>query len=144
MPTPFPHHYQVSLEAGYGEGVLSSESRPPLLAGAPPEFDGRSDVWSPEHLLLSALVVCHYTTFQALAGRAKLEIQGYHASARGELAKTKEGLAFTSFEIEVTVEVPPDAAAHAQGLLQAAKDHCLVANALKTPVTLRSSVRRAA
>jgi organic hydroperoxide reductase OsmC/OhrA len=144
MPIPFPHHYRIDLEAGFGQATVSSESRPPVLVGAPPEFDGRSDVWSPEHLLLSALAVCQYTTFQALARRAQLEILGYHSSARGELAKTREGLAFTTLEIDVTLDVPPESAAHAQSLLQTAKEHCLVANALKTPVLLRSLIRHAA
>jgi len=144
MPMPFPHHYEVELEAGYGEGVVSSGSRPPLLGGAPPEFDGRADVWSPEHLLLSALALCHYTTFEALARRAQLEILGYHTAVRGELGKTKEGLAFTHLGLEVTVDVREESAAHAQSLLQTAKQHCLVANALKVPVELRSAVRVAA
>jgi len=144
MPTPFPHHYEVSLEAGYGEGVVSSDTRPPLLVGAPPEFDGRAGVWSPEHLLVSALAVCHYTTFEFLARRAGLEVRDYHASARAELAKTKDGLAFTRFELEVTLDVPPESAELALRLLQNAKDHCLVAGALKAPVVLRSVVRRAA
>jgi len=97
MPAPFPHRYEVSFQAAGPGGWLSSGTRCPFEGGAPPEFDGRDDVWSPEHLLLSALALCHFTTFQALARRARLDVIGYRSEAEGELSKTPEGLAFSKY-----------------------------------------------
>lgn len=84
MPAPFPHHYDVRFEAQGRDGWFTSGPRPPIEGGAPPEFDGRGDVWSPEHLLLSSLALCHFTTFQAFARKARLDVIGYRAEARGE------------------------------------------------------------
>ncbi len=136
MPAPFPHHYDVRFEAKGRDGWITSGPRRPLEGGAPPEFDGRGDVWSPEHLLLSSLALCHFTTFQAFARKARLDVIDYQVKANGELSKTAEGLGFTKLALDVVVQVKPGDAGRAEELLGAAKKHCLVANALKVPVSL--------
>ena len=109
MPAPFPHRYDVRFEARGPEGWLTAgATRSPIEAGAPPEFDGSADVWSPEHLLLSSLALCHFTTFQAFAGKARIEVAGFETSARAVLAKTPEGLAFTELVLDVAVDVKPE------------------------------------
>jgi hypothetical protein len=54
MASPFPHHYDVKLVVGNGSAILTGRSRPAIVGGPPPEFDGRAEWWSPEHLLLSS------------------------------------------------------------------------------------------
>jgi organic hydroperoxide reductase OsmC/OhrA len=137
MPAPFPHHYDVRFEAQGRDGWLTSGPRRPIEGGAPAEFDGRGDVWSPEHLLLSALALCHFTTFQAFARKARLDVIDYEVKANGELSKTAEGLGFTRLALDVVVQVRPGDAPRAEELLGAAKKHCLVANTLKVPVLLQ-------
>jgi organic hydroperoxide reductase OsmC/OhrA len=143
MPTPFPHRYDVRFEAWGPEGWLTSGIRPPIEGGAPLEFDGRGDVWSPEHLLLSSLALCHFTTFRALARKARLAVIRYKGKADGELSKTAEGLAFTKLELDVVVQVRPGDAGRAEELLGAAKKHCLVANTLRVPVLLQARAEAA-
>jgi organic hydroperoxide reductase OsmC/OhrA len=140
MPTPFPHRYDVRLEAWGPEGWVTSGIRPPIEGGAPVEFDGRGDVWSPEHLLLSSLALCHFTTFRALARKAGLDVIRYEGKADGELSKTAEGLAFTKLTLDVAVQVRPGNSSRAEELLGAAKKHCLVANTLRVSVSLRARV----
>ena len=140
MPAPFPHRYDVRFEAWGPEGWLTSGIRPPIEGGAPLEFDGRGDVWSPEHLLLSSLALCHFTTFRALARKAGLRVIRYKGKADGELSKTAEGLAFTKLLLDVVVQVRPGDADSAEELLARAERHCLVSNALKMPVILKARV----
>ena len=136
MASPFPHHYDVRLFAGNGSATLAGGSRPDIVGGPPPEFDGRADWWSPEHLLLSAAGLCLMTTFQAFAARAGLPVEGYESRVDGVLDKTAAGLAFTSIAITVDLRVAETDRTRAEQLLQSAKRHCIVANALKTPVEL--------
>jgi organic hydroperoxide reductase OsmC/OhrA len=140
MPAPFPHHYVVSLAAHNEGAVLRSGTRPPILGGAPAEFDGREDWWSPEHLLLSSLSLCLRTTLEALAARAGLTVSGYRSQAEAVLEKTPGGLGFTSITLKVELEVPPAEVERAQQLLLAAKKHCIVSNSLKPSVNLEASV----
>ena len=136
MTAPFPHRYHVRLEAAERTGWLSSAARPRLEGGAPPEFDGTPDVWSPEHLLLSSLTLCHFTTFQALARKSRLDVLGFRTQAEAVLAKTSEGLAFTELVLDVAVDVRREDREKAATLVEAAKKHCIVANALRPPVRL--------
>ena len=144
MAARFPHHYQVRVEGGSGGAVISSPPRPEFRGGPPVEFDGRDDWWSPEHLLLSAAGLCLKTTFEALARRAGMAVIAYGSRVEGVLEKTPQGIAFTSVEVIADVMVGEEDAARAEQLMQSAKQHCIVANALKVPVGLTTSVKTVA
>jgi organic hydroperoxide reductase OsmC/OhrA len=142
--TPFPHHYQATLNwEGGSRGALSSGSRPVLVGGPPPEFDGEPGWWSPEHLLLSAANLCLMTTYMALARKVGLEIASYRSQAEGVLDKTKEGLVFTRIGLRVEIQAPPERLEEARRLAETAKKYCIVSNALKRPVELEAEVKAA-
>jgi len=142
MASPFPHHYDVEVSSGGGSGnaILAGGLRPRIVGGPPPEFDGRAEWWSPEHLLLSAAGLCLMTTFQAFATRAGLGVAGYESRVEGTLDKTPTGLAFTSIRIAVDLHVVEADRTRAEQLLQSAKRHCIVANALKPVVEVQAVV----
>jgi organic hydroperoxide reductase OsmC/OhrA len=145
MPHPFPHRYEVGLSWKAGrEGLVTAPPRPPIAAGPPPEFDGRADAWSPEHLLLSALNLCQMTTFLALAARARLEVVSYRSSASGVLDKTVEGLRFTAVQLHIDLAVPEADVERGRQLLHTAHKHCIVSNALKVEVEIEAAVAAAA
>lgn len=137
MIAPFPHGYDVALKWDEGfSGTLTAAPRPSIVGGPPPEFGGGDSWWSPEHLLLSALSLCLMTTFLSLAERAKIKVQGYSCRARGVLEKTREGIVFTSFALDVSVKGAREDALRLQELVRTAKKYCIVSNSLKPPVTL--------
>jgi organic hydroperoxide reductase OsmC/OhrA len=141
MAATFPHHYDVTLSwPGQGGATLQAAARVPIEGGAPPEFGGRDSWWSPEHLLLSSLSLCLMTTFEALAGKARLPVLGYACRAEAILDRAETGLAFTAFGLRVRVEVAPADAERTPQLLESAKKHCLVARALAVPVSLDVTV----
>jgi organic hydroperoxide reductase OsmC/OhrA len=140
-PAPFPHHYEVAVaNEGHGWSVITAAPRKPIVGGAPPEFGGKEDWWSPEHLLLSAVSLCLTTTFQAFAAKDGLAFEGYKSLVKGILDRTRSGLAFTSIVAYVEVHVHALDVERAQKLLETAKQHCIVAHALQTPVDLRVAV----
>jgi organic hydroperoxide reductase OsmC/OhrA len=134
MPSLFPHHYDVEVTAGTTGAVVAAGRRPEIAGGPPPEFDGRPEWWSPEHLLLSAVGLCLMTTFQAFAARAGLRVARYESRVDGILDKTPSGLSFTSIRVAVDLGVAGEDRERADQLLHSAKRHCIVSNALKTPV----------
>ena len=144
VTAPFPHHYHVRVEGGSGGAVLSAAPRPEFRGGPPAEFGGRDEWWSPEHLLLSAAGLCLKTTFDAFAARAGVPVLAWTSRVLGTLDKTTQGLAFTRIAIEVELVTAPEHADRARELLQSAKKHCIVSNALKTPVEVVPTVRTAA
>jgi hypothetical protein len=49
---PFPHRYSVDSS----DDRLTAEPRQPIEVGAPPQFGGTNEVWSPEELLVGAVL----------------------------------------------------------------------------------------
>jgi organic hydroperoxide reductase OsmC/OhrA len=141
MIARFPHRYRVQLASENAErGVLSSPGRPEIVGGAPSEFGGRDDWWSPEQLLIAATSLCLMSTIQAFAAREKLSIRRLRCSAEGTVDKTPTGLAFTAIQAQVDVTVDPEDVSRATAILDRAKRSCLVSNSLKCPVTVESDV----
>jgi organic hydroperoxide reductase OsmC/OhrA len=144
MMAEFPHHYHVKVEGGAGGAVVSAAPRPEFRGGAPAEFGGKDDWWSPEHLLLSAAGLCLKATFDAIAGRARIPVLAYSSRVEGTLDKTGRGIVFTAITIAVELVVADEHAVRAGEILRKAKEHCIVANSLAVPVALVASVKTAA
>jgi organic hydroperoxide reductase OsmC/OhrA len=139
---PFPHSYEVGLaNEGHPWSVLSSSPRRDIVGGAPPEFGGKEQWWSPEHLLLGALSLCLSSTFQASADKKHLRYVGYRSLVKGILDRSKSGPVFSSIVLSVEMEVEAADQERARDLLEEAKRYCIVANALNTPVDLRLLVK---
>jgi len=133
---PFPHRYAVS----FADGLLSANPRPSIPAGAPPQFGGTDNVWSPEELLVAAVLLCLKTTFDAYARRDSLDVRDWRGTGTGVLEKSPTGPAFTSVQLRVEVKVGPGDEERARKLLDTAEHHCIIANAIKAPVQLEASV----
>lgn len=141
MASPFPHHYEVTLRGeADASGLLDSGGRPRIVGGAPPEFDGRAEWWSPEHLLLASVTLCLMTTLQALAGRAKIPLARYGSRISGTLEKTAAGIVFTEIVATMEVAVAEEHRPRIDSLIESAKKYCIVSNALKVPVTVKAEV----
>jgi organic hydroperoxide reductase OsmC/OhrA len=141
MSQPFPHRYETMLVwEGRGPAALSSGSRPVLVGGPPPEFDGEPGWWSPEHLLLSAANLCLMTTYRVLAKKVGLEIAQYRSRAEGVLEKTREGILFTRIALHVEIQAPLQRLEEARKMVETAKKYCIVTNALKLPVEVDAKV----
>ena len=133
---PFPHTYTTSLEGN----VLLAGSRPPVLVGAPSQFGGSDDVWSPEQLLIAAALTCLKTTFDAFARRERVTVLGWRGTGTGVLVKGREGPVFESIELAVEIATEAGDEARAQSLLASAERHCIISRALAAPVHVTSTV----
>ena len=136
---PFPHRYDVALD----DDTLTVRDREPLLVGPPPQFGGTGERdWSPEELLLGAVIACLKTTFDAYARRANIVVGGFHARAEGLLVKTREGPAFSgvTLHVDLAIRGGDDAVATAKHTLERAERDCIISRALKAPVTLAATV----
>lgn len=135
-PLPFPHRYTVTV----ADARLTAPPRAPIAIGAPPQFGGTDQVWGPEELLVGAVLSCLWTTFQAFARREALEVRGWTASAVGVLDRSPTGPVFTSIAQTIQLTVATGDAPRARQVLATAEKHCIVANALRVPVTLEVEI----
>lgn len=134
MAAPFPHHYATTVRRnGHARATLEAPPRTTLQGGAPPEFGGRAEDWSPEHLLLAAVGLCLETTFDALAARDGLAVETWSVSVDGVVDRTPIGLAFTSITARIEITVAVEEVERARAVAHRAR-HCLVSSSLSVPV----------
>ncbi len=137
-----PHIYRVAASAeGAANVVLSADGLPDLESAGPPEFGGPGDVWSPETLLVAALVDCFVLSFRAIARTAKLDWLTLECEAEGTLDKIEKFTQFTSFAVRAKLTVPegtPEKKANT--ILEKAEKYCLITNSMKADSHLEAEV----
>ncbi|MBS1118471.1 MAG: OsmC-like protein [Deltaproteobacteria bacterium] len=136
-PLPFPHRYAVTLSDGH----LVAPPRAPIALGPPPQFGGTDRVWSPEELLLGAVLECLWTTFEAHARHDGLEVPGWSGTGVAVLDKGAPVPVFTSITLAVELAVAAADQDRARKLVATAEQRCIISNALKIPVTVELSFR---
>jgi organic hydroperoxide reductase OsmC/OhrA len=133
---PFPHRYTVHLE----DGLLVAPPRAPIALGPPPQFGGTDRVWSPEELLVGAVLECLWTTFEAYARHDKLSIASWWGTGLAVLDKSASVPVFTSITLSVTLVVAAADEERARRLLGTAEKRCIVSNALVVPVAVEATI----
>jgi len=141
-----PHRYSVAAHAdAQGEVSLESARLPTLVSAAPSEFGGPGDRWSPETLLVAAVADCFILTFRATARAGKLAWISLGCEVEGVLDRVERATQFTEFRVRASLRVPPGTdEAHAQRLLVAAEQGCLVTRSLKATSHLTATVETGA
>ena len=121
---------------------LRSGKLPAIAAGAPPEFKGREENWSPEHLFVASLNSCYALTLLAIAEFSKVSIVSLSSTARGKLEKVQGG----RYQITEIIVKPRVVIASTNDLsrmpriLEKAKENCFISNSIKSAVTVEPEV----
>src|SRR5512139_458580 len=133
------HQYETAVEwTEARRGTLTAPKRPSIAIGAPPEFGGPEDVWSPEQLCVAAVNACIMATFLAIAANSKLSFRKYTASAVGTLEKVEgRGPVITRIVVKPRVTVGPDVdRGRVERILKMAEKNCYISNSLHAEVAL--------
>jgi organic hydroperoxide reductase OsmC/OhrA len=123
---------------------LGSDGKAPLDVAAPPEFRGGvPDVWTPEDLLVASVASCYTVTLRAISSRREVPLQHVEVEGVGHVTRRAEGrFGFVVIELRVDLTVEAEVAEAAERVARAAKQRCLVAQALEIPVELELNVHQ--
>ena len=122
-------------------GTLGSPDKPSFRVASPPEFKGEAGVWSPEDLFVAAVEACTMTTFIAFALRLKIPFISYESTAEGLLEFTEGGYSFTKVIVRPKVVVETEEAVEqARKTLDDAHHSCLIANSIRSEVTIEPTI----
>lgn len=131
------HQYYFEVQLNWQEGrkgiLTAMDVKDTIKVATPPEFTGGvPDMWSPEHLFLSALSSCFMTTYLSIAEKRKLTLSHFECSAIGQITLVEGHLEFTSINLfpKIFVEKQEDLAIANQTLTSSYK-HCIIANSIK-------------
>lgn len=139
------HYYNVNLKwISDRKGEISSpELSHSIEVATPPEFPkGMPGIWSPEHLLTSAVISCFMTTFLSIAENSKLDFISLDCSAKGKLDKVDGKLLMTEIILEPILVIVNEAEKDkAERILHKSEAACLISNSIKTNVILSTTVK---
>ncbi len=134
-----PFSYETSVKWTEGKaGVIGGPGVPPVSFGAPAEFGGAGQSWTPEHFYLAAAEACLMNTFLSVAEASGMAIESYASEARAKLEWVEgSGFRMTGIEITPTIRVPSEATVEkATRLIQKAEKLCLVARSMTANVVI--------
>ena len=139
---PFPHRYVVqSTATPSGDVVITSDGIPDMATVTPPEFDGPGGLWSPETLLVGAVVDCYVHTFRGIARASRMPWVEISVTCDGTLERPEHVTQFTRFDLSARVVLPPEASEE-QGrrILTRAEETCLITRSLKAETHLHLAI----
>jgi peroxiredoxin-like protein len=127
---------------GGRSGELKSIGLPTLQVAPPPEFQGRENTWTPEHLYVGSVASCFMMTFLALAEHSKLQLVSLDVTAKGKLENVdRSGYQITEVILRPTVVVRSiDDVRRVETLLKKAERSCFIAASIKSRVTVLPQV----
>ena len=136
------HFTSLAHWTGARHGVVEGQNiEPAITFSAPPEFQGESGVWTPEHFFTAAVATCFISTFEAVANYSKFAPQGLQVSVDGQLERGEGGYRFTRVTVKpvLTVLKESDRERGIQ-LLEKAEKVCLVSRSLNSDIVLEPQV----
>jgi uncharacterized OsmC-like protein len=125
--------FRYAIDLAEGGGLRSED-------GTPLEVDPG---WSPEHLLLAALVRCSLQSLRFHAGRGRIEVSDAHGSARALFTKPEgdDRYAGVEFELDLAVRLsPPPGEDGLANLLELAERDCFIGASLTAKPTYNWTV----
>ena len=137
------YRYQTNAHwSAHRRGIVEAQDIPRTINfSAPVEFQGEPGLWTPEHLLVSALATCFVTTMRVIAEKSKLEMVALEASVEGVLEKAEGGFRFTKFFLRPNLTIArDDDRALAMRLLQKAEHACLISRSLNGQVEMVTKI----
>lgn len=137
-----PHHYHVSASAERDGNVsLQADDAPQLVSAPSVEFGGPGDQWSPEMLLVGAVVDSFILSFRAIARSSNLDWNSLECSATGLLEHIEGVTRFTGFSIDASLTIPGVTdGEEARRLLEKAGHTSLILNSLCGKMHLQTDI----
>lgn len=137
------HSYATTVEWHHDrQGVLSAPPKQTIAIGAPLEFGGTDEVWSPEHLCVAAVNACVMLTFIAIAANSKVAFRTYSSTATGTLEKVEgRGPVITRVVVKPRIAIGPEGdRARTERVIGMAEKHCYISNSLNAEVVLEPEI----
>jgi len=137
----FPHHYVVSAVQEENTVVLQSAGLQNLDSGAPAEFGGPGDLWSPETLFAASVADCFVLSFKAIATASKFSYSSISCDVEAILDRVDRVTRFTEITIKPRLVVNSgDLQATGDKLLHKAENTCLITNSLTATINFQPEI----
>ena len=108
-----------------------------------PEFTGgMPGIWSPEHLLVTAVNSCLMTTFLAIAENSKLSFVHFDSDAEGKLERVENKYMLTEIVLNPVLTIANEAdRERATRILDKSEAACLISNSIKSKIIFQPQIK---
>lgn len=142
MTTNYTFRVEAQWSGGRRGSVEGEPDVPKIHFAAPPQFQGESGFWTPEHFLMAAAAACFVTTFRAITEISKFEPVGLDISTEGIVEKGDGGFQFTRITLRPVLTVARETdQERGVRLLEKAEHSCLISRSLKGQIVMEPQVR---
>ena len=101
----------------------------------PPEYRGMNGTMTPEDAFVGAIIMCLACTFDSYASKMRLKVSGFESEGTGTVDRKDGVQMFTEMSVHVRITIPPETSKESvQKAIDLARQNCLVAASLRTPV----------
>lgn len=121
-----------------GRAVINMSGARDMNIGPPPQYGGSDETLNPEEMFVASINSCLMLVFYHFADKNGVTIESYEASAEGIVAKTRNGLRFTTVDVKAKVKAQQPASKLSE-LGELAERFCLVSNSVSCPVNYKVS-----
>lgn len=119
----------------YWPAKLETQNGLTLDFSKPPEYRGMTGTMTPEDAFVGAVITCLACTFDSYASKMRLKVTGYESEGTGIVDRNDGVQMFTELTVRVKITIPPETNKESvQKAIDLARQNCLVAASLKTPV----------
>jgi len=137
------HTYRIqATSTTLRSGEVASATVPGSIEfSAPPEFLGRSGVWTPEDFFVASIVSCYVSTFSSIADLSKLQFVSLEVEAEGRLEKVDGAWRFAQVYLRPDLQIEHERdRERAIRLLEKAEKGCLIARSISAQTILEHTV----
>ncbi|MEO0182022.1 MAG: OsmC family protein [candidate division WOR-3 bacterium] len=139
-----PRIYEFESNLNFIAGkqfILYSSDKPDIISGCAPEFGGRKEFWSPQHLFVAAIELCLATTFLWLLEKENLIIAAYRSHAVGRAHLKNKDFVFSEILIKPIITIcEKNIKEKILNLIQEAGQECMISKSIICPILIEPEI----
>lgn len=136
-----PVYWTKVVWKGGHEGELTCSNGPKMTFSAPPTLQGRTGVMTPEDAFVAALNMCFHLMFIWASERLKIQLVSYECEAEGHVVDLLDRTStFNRTVLKPTIKVKIDSVKRVEKALAWARKYSLIANSIKTQVSVEPKI----
>lgn len=135
--------FETGLNWLYGDKAVlyAHDVKEVIHVTAPAAFGGTGKEWSPEHLLLSAIISCYMSTWLGISKKMDIRLSRFECSAIGQVELADGRYQFTNINVYPKIYIDTGTC-HEKAAAAAEKtqQHCIISNSLNARVIYHTAI----
>ena len=113
----------------------------PIYVTTPAQFGGSGKEWSPEHLLLSAVIGCYMSTFISFAKKTGVDFSHLECTATGQVELAEGRFRFTHINVYPKIYITGESMReNTNKAIEKTAHYCLISNSINASIIYHTQI----